>query len=393
MVSGALVLAGCSGSSDEGASSPAAASGSGGPSEGTSGAARSSSDGGGTPTAGGKATSGGASTESGKPAASGTGSDSSGSGANGASGAGAFTDAVAKKLGRSTVPDAQMRGAGASTGTWKGTDVGVLTKGKDTTLVVRKKSSWKVVGGWWPSQGLPGPYLGGKRHVLVLGSDARPHETVTRTRADAIQVVGLDGTGGGGVLGIPRDTRAALSTGGTGKVNSALAYGGPSAQVRTVSTLTGLPLKDYLLTSMDGFVATIDAMGGVKITTTQQIRDLEPGTHTLNGTQLLKVARERKTLPRGDIDRSANQGRVMMAVLSTMRERGIDELPAMMGKTSKHFFTSLSPAEVLTLFAAGYALSPTRVGTAVADTVPAGNDLAVTGKAKSTFTKFADGNL
>ena len=43
--------------------------------------------------------------------------------------------------------------------------------------------------------------------VLALGSDARPGEDPLRTRADAIQLVGVDlGTGAGAVIGIPRDS-------------------------------------------------------------------------------------------------------------------------------------------------------------------------------------------
>lgn len=286
-----------------------------------------------------------------------------------------------------------MRGPGGSTGTWKGTKIGVLTKGQDTTLVVRSKDTWKIVGGWWPSKNLPGPYLGGKRHVVMLGSDARTHQPVARSRADAIQVVGLDGKGGAGILGIPRDTRATMPGGGTGKVNAAMPKGGPAAQKATVARMTGLPIQGYLVTGMNGFGATVDAMGGVKVTLKRKIRHLKPGTHTLKGADLLWVARERKTLPRGDIDRSSNQGMVLVAVLTTLRERGISKLPDLMTKTGRHFQTNLSTAQVLTLLANGYALSPTRVGRTVADTRPAGPDLALTSKAQKTFKRFADGNL
>lgn len=309
--------------------------------------------------------------------------------------AGAFTAAVAKRLGQQSVPDSAMRGPGGSVGTWKGTEVGVLTKGEDTTLVVRGrgKGDWRIVGGWWPSKKLPGPYLGGKRHILMVGSDARPNQKITRSRADAIQVVGLDGTGGGGILGIPRDTRTALPGGRSGKINAAMARGGRAAQKSTVARLTGLPLTGYLVTGFKGFSATVDALGGVEVTLTRPIRHLKPGTHKLKGADLLWVARERKTLPRGDIDRSSNQGMVLFATLTTLRERGVGRLPTLMTKTSRHFRTDLSPAEVLTLLANGYALNPSRVGRAVADTRPAGPDLALTRKAKQTFARFGDGNL
>src|SRR4051794_25711655 len=43
--------------------------------------------------------------------------------------------------------------------------------------------------------------------VLCLGSDARPGQRLTGTRADAIQLVGLNlKTGAGTMIGIPRDS-------------------------------------------------------------------------------------------------------------------------------------------------------------------------------------------
>ncbi|WP_169333383.1 LCP family protein [Demetria terragena] len=388
LISGAMVLAACSDaeesreSVERTAPAPTAA-----PESGATSGVESS------PTSSGRSSSGskGSATASSSGSASGSGSQSDSGSATPASKAGAFTPAVAKKLGRSTVPAAEMRKA--STGDWKGTKVGILAQGEDTTLAVKSSKGWQIVGGWWPSKSLPGPYLGGKRHVLMLGSDARPQQSVARARADAIQIAGLDGTGGGGILGIPRDTRTARTTGGVGKVNAAMARGGPGAQTATVARMTGLPISGYLLASMDGFSATVTAMGGVEITLNRQIRHLKPGTQKLNGPDMLMVARERKTMPRGDIDRSSNQGLVMMAALTTMRSQGLAKLPPLLTKTSRHYQTNLSVAEVLTLFTTAYVINPSRVGRAVADTRPAGNDLALTAQARATFARFADGNL
>ena len=47
------------------------------------------------------------------------------------------------------------------------------------------------------------------------------------SRADSLHIVAFDGRGGGGVLGIPRDSYVPLASGGSGKINSALTFGGP----------------------------------------------------------------------------------------------------------------------------------------------------------------------
>ncbi len=116
--------------------------------------------------------------------------------------------------------------AKATLGTWGKEKVAVVTAGDDVTLAVGP--SWRVVGGWWPSLD-KAPSLGkGPRFVLVMGCDAKG-SSFSGARGDTLQVVALDGKGGGGVVGIPRDLWVPLSTGGTSKINAAFAYGGGDA--------------------------------------------------------------------------------------------------------------------------------------------------------------------
>ena len=94
--------------------------------------------------------------------------------------------------------------AQASVGSWMGTPVAVVTAGEDVTLAVGP--SWRVVGGWWPSLASHAqPRRRRSRWVLAIGSDARKGEPLERTRADVLQLVGVDGKGGGGVMGLARD--------------------------------------------------------------------------------------------------------------------------------------------------------------------------------------------
>ena len=95
----------------------------------------------------------------------------------------------------------------------------------------------------------------GPRFVLVIGSDARPDEKLAGSRGDTLQVIGIDGKGGGGVMGIPRDTWAPMPGGGSGKINAAFAYGGGAGQLQSVRKVTGLPID----TTLD---AETDALSG-----------------------------------------------------------------------------------------------------------------------------------
>jgi anionic cell wall polymer biosynthesis LytR-Cps2A-Psr (LCP) family protein len=66
--------------------------------------------------------------------------------------------------------------------------------------------------------------------ILALGSDARPGQPVLRSRADAIQLVGINAkTGTGVIIGIPRDTYVNIPGHGSDKINAGMVSGGPQA--------------------------------------------------------------------------------------------------------------------------------------------------------------------
>jgi polyisoprenyl-teichoic acid--peptidoglycan teichoic acid transferase len=202
---------------------------------------------------------------------------------------------------------------------WKGVPIAVVAKGQDVTLAV-KAPRWKVVGGWWPSVGAAASLGGGPRRVLLVGSDARPGQAVATSRGDSLHIVGLDGHGGGGIVGIARDSYVPLSTGGRGKINSALTFGGPGAMQRTVSSATGVPLDGYMLTGFKGFKKLINGIGGLKVKAPAAVRDsgsganVRKGLNDLSGVEALAYGRARHGVAGGDFGRSANQGLLIMAV-------------------------------------------------------------------------------
>lgn len=286
----------------------------------------------------------------------------------------------------------------AATGVWQGTEVAVLSAGEDLTLAVAGDGGWQVVGGWWPSLGVDQAVPGGPRHVLVIGSDARPGEPVDGARADTLQVIGVDGQGGGGVMGIARDSWVTLSSGNEAKINAAMAVGGPTAQQQTVAEATGLPLEGYLLTGFADFTAMVNALGGVSIDAPVPVLDIPAGETTLDGEEALRYARERKTLPGGDFDRSRHQGVVLLGVAAMARLRGPESLPALLETVSPFVRTNLSAAQVLTLAASVHRVRPGLVGHEVATGGFGWSDdgqsiVLLDDAARDTFADFRDGNL
>jgi LCP family protein required for cell wall assembly len=310
---------------------------------------------------------------------------------------------TAKVLAGRTGPGAAVpAGAKAAVGSWFDTPIAVVTAGDDVTLAVGP--TWQVVGGWWPSLGTKAPALGGgPRWVLALGSDARKGQNLARSRADTLQVVGLDGTGGGGVMGMARDLWVPLSTGGKGKINSAMALGGPAAQLATVRKATGLPIEGYAVIGFEGFKKLIDDQGGIPIVVPETVNAsharlvIKKGARVLSGKEALAYARERKTLPDGDFGRSRHQGQLLVAAAIKAKLAGPIAVPGALTSFSSVGQSDLSAEEMLTFAAGLYRVNPTKVGRGVA-AGPFGwagsQSIVVLGdQARRLFASFADGNL
>lgn len=314
---------------------------------------------------------------------------------------------AAAALGGRTPVDGRVTAEGA-TGTVRGAQVAVVVAGDDVTLAVADPAAgggWQVVGGWWPALGAGEPSLGSTpRLVAVVGSDARPGEDPARARADSLHLVGLDGTGAGGVVGIPRDSWVPLSTGGEGKINGELARGGPEAMLGALERTSGLDLEGQVITGFAGFVAMVDALGGVPLTLDRPLQDpfadldLPAGEQTVGGADALAYARTRKTQPRGDIDRQLNGGTVLLAAGAAARAAGPLAVPGLLQASDPHLVTDLSAEQLLTLAGAVLRADPARVPNAVVPARPgttAGGTSVVFLEpgAAGVFADLADGAL
>lgn len=212
--------------------------------------------------------------------------------------------------------------------------------------------------------------------VLCLGSDARPGESVTRARADAIQLVGLNlETGTGTLIGIPRDSYVEIRGHGRDKVNAALYLGGPQLMAESVGRLVGVRPDYVLTTGFLGFRAMVRAIGGVTVDSEFAFSDaVRPqgytvGRNKLNPLQALIFGRVRKPLPGGDFDRSGNQQDLLRSILRNVRthrsqpgfmERGVLAV-------ARNMDTDLTPAQLFRLAQAVTAVEPEKVKGCVID--------------------------
>ncbi len=163
--------------------------------------------------------------------------------------------------------------------------------------------------------------------VLIVGSDARPGETVERSRGDAIHLFAYNPTlKKGSIIGFPRDTWVKTPSGENRKLNEVLSTAGPDAFLETFNSTTGLNVNRYVMTGFDGFKKMVDGIGGINIEVKPAMNDkasaaqFEQGWFQMNGRAALAFSRARKTLPRGDFDRSANQNKMLVGSLYRLRE-------------------------------------------------------------------------
>ncbi|AOW88675.1 LCP family protein [Streptomyces olivaceus] len=186
------------------------------------------------------------------------------------------------------------------------------------------------------------PVPTGALNLLVLGSDSRGGEENQElgggdsggARSDTAMVVHLDaGRTAATVVSIPRDTlvhrpSCPLPSGGTTRrasgamFNTAYELGGPVCAVKTVESLTGVRMDHYVEIDFSGFAKLVDALGGVTVTTDVDIDDdrshlhLDAGTHHLDGTEALGLARTRYGLQGGsDLARIELQHTLVKALL------------------------------------------------------------------------------
>jgi LCP family protein required for cell wall assembly len=172
------------------------------------------------------------------------------------------------------------------------------------------------------------PALQGQKplFILVLGSDARGDRYALNSRGDSIHIIGIDRAHDRAtILGFPRDSWVPIPGHGTGKITTALTFGGPQLMAQTLENLTGIRIDFWVLTTFHGLTKMVNAIGGLTVNIPQNLNDpysgahIKAGLHHLRGGQVLAFARDRHDFATGDLARSANQGMIMLAALHQLK--------------------------------------------------------------------------
>lgn len=211
--------------------------------------------------------------------------------------------------------------------------------------------------------------------ILAVGSDARPGEDMTRSRGDALQLVGMNTkTGAAASIGIPRDSWVNVPGRGYDKINASLYFGGPQLLGQAVGNLVGIQPDYVFVTRFKFFQALVSGIGGIEVTNPIAFTDpyLRPlgfraGRIHLNGYDAMAFSRIRHNLIRGDFDRSANQARVLRGIQAKVRARAGEPGFIERGVVSvmQNLYTDLPPAELFRLAQAMAKVDPARITSCV----------------------------
>ncbi|MFK0244418.1 LCP family protein [Amycolatopsis azurea] len=217
----------------------------------------------------------------------------------------------------------------------------------------------------------------GANDILLVGSDARTDaqgnplplkvlkELRTEEKAgvntDTVIILRIPKNGGkpSGVS-IPRDTWTDIPGRGPNKINSA--YGvakanyanahrgerdqaklerdsdqeGRKALVQTVQDLTKIRIDHYAEVNLLGFYLLTEALGGVRVCLNHSTEDKDSGANfrrgeqTVSGGEALSFVRQRKNLPRGDLDRIVRQQTFLSSALNQVLSAGTLTSPSTM---------------------------------------------------------------
>lgn len=188
-------------------------------------------------------------------------------------------------------------------------------------------------------------------NLALYGLDRRnPDEA---SRSDTIMVVSINKkTRQIKVTSLMRDMYVPIPGMKDNRINAAYAFGGPTLSLKTINSVFGLDVRDYVAIDFSGLIKVIDEVGGVDIEVKENEARLcyvnQPGLQTLNGKQALAYSRIRHT-GNGDYERTERQRNILNQIYRKIKEKGVLKLPRVISALLPYVETSLSNWQILQL--------------------------------------------
>jgi LCP family protein required for cell wall assembly len=219
-----------------------------------------------------------------------------------------------------------------------------------------------------------------KLRILVMGVDDSWTDSdevyTSASRSDTNIAVNIDlATKNLGVVSIPRDVWVEIPKVGHGKLNEAIADGGPERTEATLMQNFGMPAFDYyLILKIDATKNIVDAIGGIDVDVEKSMDyddnwghlhiHLKKGYQHLNGEQTVGYIRFRHD-EEGDFGRMRRQRQVMQVLVARLKDPSIAmRVPALLSIVQKNVRTNMPPDKMLSLAFALRDVTPQMVHTA-----------------------------
>lgn len=165
------------------------------------------------------------------------------------------------------------------------------------------------------------------------------------------------------MLSIPRDTYvpiACFKNQIENKITHAAWYG-ESCMIKTIQNFTGINIDYYAKINFKGVVGLVDALGGIDVEVPQNLCTdnsdrggqvcIKEGFQHLNGEQALVLARNRKQLANGDIDRGLNQQLVIQGMINSAKSiSDVSSMLNILNSVSRNMDTNLTTEQILSFY-------------------------------------------
>lgn len=217
----------------------------------------------------------------------------------------------------------------------------------------------------------PSHLQGKTRTILICGIDNTDDRDIEAWMTDVIMLANFDFENNkASVLQIPRDTYVGQDLVQYGKINGLYYFGykdkdssgGIGCLAETLYNQMKLPIDNYILITMDGFMKAVDLLGGIEVTLDHDMQfenfSLPAGTHLLSGERAMEFVRYRKGYENADLDRLMTQRYFLMALLDRLLNTSTMELASMAASIYDYLETDLTVKQLLEL--AGEAKELTR---------------------------------
>ncbi len=206
--------------------------------------------------------------------------------------------------------------------------------------------------------------------MLVMGIDSTAN-TLSKNatgNGDALMMVTFNPkTLNATIFSIPRDTYVPIACFENQKENKIThaAWNGESCMIKTIENFTGINIDYYVKINFQGVVKLVEALNGITVdvpldfcesnskrsTKENNLICLKKGPSTLNGEQALALARHRKTLTTGDLQRGINQQLVVQGILNKLKSvKSANQMLNILDTISQNMDTNFTTKQILSFY-------------------------------------------